>query len=198
MMDLTSHAELTVRQKLEGLEAFTGFETANRYAVLTPDGDEAMYAYEESGTINRQFMGSRRPLNIHLVEGRGEPVLTANRPFFWLLSKVYVQDAEGNSLGALYRQFAGFNRKFSLVDGTGQQIAEIKGSAFRRYTFVVQDSAGAELGRITKEWGGIMREAVTDADTFKISFSELGRDNNLRLLILASAFAIDLDFFEQK
>ncbi len=198
MVDLAGHTQLIVQQRLEGLEALTGFETSNRYAVLTPDGNEAMYAYEESGTLNRQFMGSRRPMNIHVVGGGGEPVLTANRPFFWFRSKMHVRRPDETPLGGLYRQFAGLSRKFSLVDASGRQVAEIKGSVFRRYTFVAQDSAGAELGRITKEWSGMFREAMSDADTFKVEFSDLQPGNDFRLLLLASAFAIDLDFFEQK
>ena len=41
-----------------------------------------------------------------------------------------------------------------------------------------------------------MKEVFTDADTFKLEINdrELGRD--LTLIILASAFAIDRDFFE--
>ena len=35
MIDLTQYQEMFVRQKVELLEVFTGFETANRYIVST-------------------------------------------------------------------------------------------------------------------------------------------------------------------
>ena len=36
MIDLSQHPELYVRQEIEHLEVFTGFETQNRYSVRTP------------------------------------------------------------------------------------------------------------------------------------------------------------------
>ena len=41
-----------------------------------------------------------------------------------------------------------------------------------------------------------MREAYTDADTFRVRFRDRERSHDFRMLVLASAFAIDMDFFE--
>ena len=38
----------------------------------------------------------------------------------------------------------------------------------------------------------------TDADTFQVAFTDNSTDQDFRLLMLATAFSIDLDFFEQK
>ena len=196
MIDLASHEELFVRQQVEHIEAMMGFEMENQYVVMTPEGYEALYAYEESGAVSRQFMGSHRPLDIHVVDNLGDPVLTASRPFFWFRSELHVLDSQGRPLGSLYRQFGFLKRKFALVDSHDRQVAQITSGMFRPNTFIVEDSDGAELGRVTKEWGGMMREAFSDADTFRVSFSRRVTDNDFRLLVLASAFAIDLDFFE--
>lgn len=196
MIDLALHEELFVRQHVEHIEAMIGFEMENQYVVMTPEGYEALYAYEESGAVSRQFMGSHRPLDIHVVDNLGDLVLTANRPFFWFRSELHVLDSQGRPFGSLYRQFGFLKRKFALVDAHDRQVAQITSGMFRPNTFIVEDSGGAELGRITKEWGGIMREAFSDADTFRVSFSRRAPDNDFRLLVLASAFAIDLDFFE--
>ena len=48
MIDLTQYSELTVRQEVEHLEVFSGFETSNRYRITTPDGEPLLYAFEES------------------------------------------------------------------------------------------------------------------------------------------------------
>ena len=198
MIDLAQHEELVICQQVEHVEAFIGFEMANQYSVFTPGGHQMFHAFEESGTVSRQFMGSHRPLNIHLVDDRGDTIMTASRPFFWFRSNLQVMDGYGNHMGALYRQFGILGRKFALVDADDQQIAQIKGNVFRRYTFVVEDSRGSELGRITKEWGGLVREAYTDADTFRVQFRDRERSHEFRMLVLASAFAIDMDFFEGK
>ena len=198
MIDLANYPELVVRQTKEMLEIFTGFETANRYRVLTPEGEEAMFCYEESGMLSRQFMGSHRPLSLHVVDGNGQPILNASRNFFWVFSHLNVQDGSGAPIGSLHRKFGILNRKFALLDSGGQQIAGLNGSVFRRYTFTLNNAHGQEMGRIVKKWGGIIREGFTDADTFSIQFSDVERNQEIRLLLIASAFAIDLDFFESK
>ena len=198
MIDLANYQELVVRQTKEMLEIFTGFETANRYRVLTPEGEEAMFCYEESGMLSRQFMGSHRPLNLHVVDKEGQPILNANRSFFWFFSHLNVQDGSGTPLGSLHRKFAMLSRRFALLDSGGQQIAGLNGSLFRPYTFTLNNASGQEMGRIVKKWGGIMREGFTDADTFSIQFSDIERSQESRLLLIALAFAIDLDFFENK
>ena len=196
MIDITRHNELIVRQIVEGLEAITGFETQNRYEVLTPEGEQVMYAYEESGGLSRFFLKTHRPLDIHVVDTNGSPILTASREFFWFLSHLNMNDDSGRHVGALNRQL-GFKRRFILTDRNEQPLGEITGSLFRPFTFFVNDLSGQEIGRVTKQWGGFMREGFTDADTFQVLFDDPDRSEEFRLLLLTAAFAIDLDFFER-
>ena len=62
-------------------------------------------------------------------------------------------------------------------------------------TFTIQRD-GSEIARVTKRWSGVVREAFSDADTFQIQQDAPGITRDLSLLILATAFAIDFDFFE--
>ena len=197
-MELSGYQELVVRQSREMLEVFTGFETANRYRVLTPEGQDVMYAYEDSGMMSRQFLGNNRPLSLHVLDSNREPILNANRGFFFFFSHLNVQDGNGAPIGSLKRKFGALKRKFVVLDTGEQQIAGLNGSIFRPHTFTLNNARGEEMGRIVKEWGGIMREGFTDADSFRIHFSDMERGEQTRLLLLASAFAIDLDFFEAK
>ena len=198
MIDLARYTELVVRQEVEHLEVFVGFETANRYSIHTPEGGSAMYAAEESGALTRQFMGTHRPLTIRVVDSQGQPVLTASRKFYWFYSHLQVEDEAGSPVGSLKRQFAMMRRRFSLMDANASQIGQIDGGPFRRNTFAAENAQGVELGRIVKQWSGLAREAFSDADTFQVQFSEQERSQEFRLMLLAAAFAIDLDFFEGK
>ena len=195
MTDLTRYSELVIRQQIEQMEIFTPFETANRYSVHSSDGAQLMYAYEESGNISRQFAGSHRALSIHVVESDGAPVLQASRDFFWFRSHLRV-DADGRRIGALNRVF-GLGRKFALVDANERETTRLSSGLFRPHTFIA-NGAGGEVARVTKQWSGFGREMFTDADTFVVQFTDGSTDNDFRLLMLASAFAIDLDFFENQ
>lgn len=197
MIDLTHHQELIVRQIVERLEAFTGIETQNRYGVLTSEGEELLYAYEESGFLSRMFLKSHRPLTITVVDNDGNFALSASRGFFWINSHLYMQDDTERSIGSLHRQFVIIGRKFMLLDMAGNQVAEIRGQGFfRPNTFRIYDLQGDEIARITKQWGGVMREMFSDADTFHVEYYDHDMSQELRTLILATAFSIDLDFFE--
>ena len=197
MIDLRQQQELIVRQHVEHLEVFTGFETENRYVVMAPDGETLLYAFEESAGFARFFLKGHRPLDIHIVDRNQNGVLTASRSFYWLFSHLHVSDGSGRHVGTLNRRFGLLKRRFSLSDSNGRPIGQILGSLFRVYTFSVENDRGVEVARITKQWSGLMREMVTDADTFQVQFTDATISDDFRLLVLASAFAIDLDFFER-
>ncbi len=197
MIDFTTHSELIIRQEVEQIEIFTGFESANRYSILTPDGNQLLYAYEDSGDMSRQFMGTHRPLSIHIVDNSRQPVLEASRDFFWMLSHLRVDDPAGRRIGMLNRRL-GLGRKFDLVDGNDRFVAQITSGMFQAFTFTAKDGSGNELGRVTKQWSGFGREMFTDADTFQVQYTDGSTDHDFRAMLLASAFAIDMDFFESK
>ena len=50
---------------------------------------------------------------------------------------------------------------------------------------------------VSKRWGGVLREAFTDADTFRVDFGSNGFSAQQRAVIFAAAISIDFDFFEK-
>ena len=195
MADITQYPELIVKQQVEHLEIFTGFEMKNRYAVLTPEGENLLYAFEESGFLGRQFLRKNRPLTIHVVDNAGQEVFSARRGFFLYFSHLHVADGGGRPLGSLRRRFSVFNRRFTLDDAHGQQVGAVRGPLFRPNTFFIHQQGG-EVARVTKQWSGLLKEAMSDADTFRVSFATPARDQDFTHLVLATALAIDLSFFE--
>ena len=194
--DLAQDGRLVVKQRVEGLEAITGIETRNRYEVMTPDGRTVMIAYEESGGLGRIMLQRNRALTLHIAGMDGTDMLVASRGFFWFLPTMYVQDGSGRPIGTIRRKFGLLKRKILIENERGSPVAEVNGSVFRRYTFMVH-RRGQEVGRITKQWSGIGREAFTDADTFLVELPVDQGDDDLQSLVLATAFAVDLDFFEK-
>ena len=193
--DLAQGGPLVVKQRVEGLEAITGVETRNRYEVMAPDGRTVLFAYEESGGWGRVLLKRNRALTLHVASLDGEEILAASRPFFWFFPTMHVRDGSGRPLGALRRKFGVLKRRILIENAQGHTIAEVSGSVFRRYTFMV-NRRGSEVGRITKQWSGVGREMFTDADTFSVELPTDG-DDDLLHLVLATAFAVDLDFFEK-
>ena len=193
---LETYETLTVRQQVEMLQVFTGLETENRYKILDPNDNEVLYAYEESGFMGRQFLGGHRPLTLNIIDGEGKLLLTARRKFFWFFSHLVLLSPEGSLIGRMQRRLKLIGRRFDLYNDLGQ-VGFIDGPLLRPCTFWVRQN-GRELAKVTKRWSGLSREMFTSADTFHVEFADPMLSEPMRWLILGSAFAIDLDFFEKR
>ena len=76
---------MIVKQKVEMLEAFTGFETKNKYTVKNSMGQDVYKAKEDTDCCTRNICGPQRPfgmtpLTVHIFIN-----------LVWCLSKGYVE-----------------------------------------------------------------------------------------------------------
>ena len=194
--NLAQDGRLIVKQRVEGLEAITGVETRNRYEVLTPRRpirDVGLRRVRRLGQGVPEAQSGSHPAYCRPWMARTS--LVVRRGFFWLFPRMDVQDGTGRPLGTIRRKFGLLKRRLVIEDARGETVAEVSGSVFRRYTFMV-NRRGEEIGRITKQWSGVGREMFTDADTFLVELPVKYGDDDLQYLVLATAFAVDLDFFE--
>ena len=72
--------QLLIKQKVEVLEAFTGFESANKYKVLNSLGQEVFSAKEDTDCCTRQCCGPGRPFEMNIVDNQMQEVLHLVRP----------------------------------------------------------------------------------------------------------------------
>lgn len=191
---------LVVSQNKETLEAFTNIETANSYAIRLPDGQPALFAAEEStgvgAFLSRNFLKNKRPFKMSIRDGGGNVALNLHRPWTWFFSKLVVSDGASQPVGTIQQRFAFFAKRFSVLDASGNEIAQLHGPIFKPWTFrvLVQEQ---EVGKITKKWSGFLKEAFSDADNFGVQFGP-GMNPLLRSLALAATFLIDFLYFEDR
>ena len=57
---------------------------------------------------------------------------------------------------------------------------------------------GRELARVEKKWSGMLTEAFTDADRFRVAFDAPELSPDERALVLSAGIFIDLQYFERK
>jgi uncharacterized protein YxjI len=188
---------LFVKQVVERLEMWTGFETANQYVVK--DGLNVVFdAAEESGSaeqlLGRMFLKAARPFTIHLSTADGTPALKLTRPFRFLFHEVEIHDTQGRLLGSVKRQFSVLSKRY-LVHGTdGEAAYEILGPLLRPWTFKIL-SQGEQCGLICKKWSGLGKESFTDADNFGVEFPA-GISTEMKAVFLGAVFLIDFAHFE--
>lgn len=92
--------------------------------------------------------------------------------------------------------------KFEIQDAARETVLRIEGPLCQcnmcgDVEFDVLSADGQnKVGKISKQWTGLVKEAFTDADNFGISFP-MDLDAKIKGVILGSCFLIDFMFFEE-
>ncbi len=198
MDTLLGHPELVVVQRRE-LAELLGVETRNKYELHAADGALVGFAAEQSkgllAGLARMFVGHWRTFELHVFDDQRQLLLRAFHPFRFLFQRLEVSTADGRYLGAVQQRFGLFTKRFDVEDASGSPLLEMRSGLFSPWTFPFFRE-GQEVGRVEKRWSGLLREAFTDADTFRVAFGTASGDE--RALLLAAALFVDLQYFEQK
>jgi hypothetical protein len=201
-LQLLANAEaLLVRQRFEGWELFSGFDTRNKYEILDQNGRTVAYAAEQNkgflGFLGRNILGQFRRIEIFVFDADRQLIARTILPFRLLFRRMDVVDAAGGNIGCLQRRFSLTSTYYSVHDARGARIMEMKRPWFRFWKFTVSVQ-GRELALIEKKWSGALRELFTNEDFFKVTFSRELTGNSNRMLVLLGALIVDLVHFEQK
>jgi hypothetical protein len=190
--------KLLVRQKKEWGEILLPFEAANRFELCTEDGETVGYAAEESSGFGqvflRQIFGRCRAAKVHITDLEGQRIALVDKPFRWYFHRCDLFEGD-QLLGSVQRRFSILHRLFAVLDPGGKELLQIKSPFFRIWTFqlFLRDM---EVGRISKRWGGLLKEMFSDADTFGIEFLEADLDLDIKKLLVAAVFLVDFTCFE--
>ncbi len=196
MEALSSANALVVSQKKEWGEILSGFETKNRYVVLSEMGNELYYAAEKSSFLLRMFLKALRPFEIIVARADGSTVLNLERPFRFYFHKLDVRDAQGKLLGTIEREFSLLRRLYRITNSMGMEICRLYGPLLHPWTFEIREN-DRQVGKITKKWSGLAKEFFTDADNFAIEMPP-GKDVETKSVLLGAVFLIDFVHFESK
>lgn len=196
---LQQSSEIMIVQRRELVEML-GLETRNKYSIEVNGAPFAFAAEQGKGGLAflaRMFLGHFRSFEIHFFDNARQLVLRAVHPFRFIFQRLEVHGANGRLLGAMQQRFAFFSKRFDVTDGAGRLLLSVSSPLWRPWTFAFERD-GRELCRVEKKWSGMLQEAFTDADRFRVAFDtfELGLDE--RTLVLAAAIFIDLQYFEHK
>lgn len=199
-MKLIEHNKLWMRQVRE-LAEWLGYETRNKYEILSDNKAPVGYAAEQQkgifGFFLRQFLGHWRSFDVQFFSNDRQPWFKAHHPFRWYFTRIEVFDANNKNLGSIERQFSVISKKFTVKDSRGQQLAEVASPLWKPWTFKFTQREKA-IAEIQKKWSGLLSEAFTDRDNFLVEFHESKLEEDFRKMILAAAVFIDLMYFEKK
>ncbi len=196
---LESHQSLFVHQVREWAEILVDFETRNKYEILDREENKIGFIAEKNkgfwAALIRQTLNTHRPMEIVVWDNLKEEVLRLERPFYWIWSDLTVSSL-GRKVGSIHRRFAFLHKVYDLRDISGRVFARIKAPFWRLWTFPIFNLPGErQVGVITKNWGGVIKEVFSDADKFQVQFPKW--EPQKKAIVLAAAISIDLDYFEK-
>lgn len=206
---LTQVDQLLIKQKVELFEAFTDIETKNKYAVTNSMGQAVYKAKEDSSCCARNCIGKLRHFDMNIYDNNDQEVIHIERPMrcdsCWypccLQQMTVTSPVTGEPLGKLKQRWHPIFPTYDIQDANGNTILTMKGpfctfSCCGDVEFQVLANDGTEIGKITKQWSGLIKEHFTDADNFGVSFP-LDLDVKVKATLLAGVFLIDFMFFEK-
>ena len=191
MSDLLERDVLVINQKAKLIELTNEYkildEAGNQVGVIREEGQSAAKKLLRFVSNLDQFMTHR----LGVYDASGAKVLEMLRPRKIMKSTVQITDGGGGEAGRIVQQNVFGKKRFGLEGAGGQVLGSINAENWRAWDYSIQDPAGAEVGRITKKWAGILKEGFTTADNYV--FQVTGSVSpELRLLMLASAAGVDL------
>lgn len=214
---LTQVDQLLIKQQIELLEAFTGWETANKYKITNTQAQQVFFAAEESDACSRQCCGPNRSFTIHITDNMGQEVIRVVRDFKcgagcpWcacigaLAHEVTIEAPPGQVVGYVRQGQSWCPPKYSIRDANQQEILRMEGPTCMitgpccpndiDFNIFGQDGT-TEVGKISKQWSGMLREMFTDADNFGVSFP-MDLDVKIKAVMIGAVFLIDFMYFEQ-
>ena len=208
---LTQVDQLIVHQKVELLEAFTGWEGANQYVIKNTVGQQVYYAAEKSNCCERQCCLNARSFEMRIVDNLNQDVMLIRRPLR-CTSPCYcctgfrqfmeVQCPPGNIIGYVQADFSIFYPSFTILGFDMEPVLRIHAPLFGHGCctcepkYQVKTLDDQEIGLIQKKWSGLAKEAFTQADNFGINFP-MDLDVKVKACLLAGLFMIDFLYFEK-
>ncbi|KAF7667073.1 hypothetical protein LDENG_00079400 [Lucifuga dentata] len=163
---LTQVDQLLIKQKVELVEALVGFESNNKYEIRNSMGQNVFYAVEENDCLSRQCCGPMRSFTIHVLDNFGQEVITVTRPL----------------------------KCMSCFFPCCLQELEVQSPPDVDFEILTMDEV-SKIGKISKQWTGLLREAFTDSDNFGIQFP-MDLDVRMKAVMIGACFLIDFMFFE--
>ncbi|RMX42103.1 hypothetical protein pdam_00001309 [Pocillopora damicornis] len=185
---LTAVDQLLIQQQVELLEAFTGFESNNKYKICNSMGQQVYFAAEDTDCCTRQCCGPGRPFEMKVFDNMQR-------------EEIEIQSPPGTVIGYVEQKWTWWKAKLEIQDAQRQPIMVVNGpccpcSCGSDVEFPLNSLDGSsEIGMISKQWTGLAREMFTDAENFGVRFP-LDLDVKYKAILMGATFLIDFMFFE--
>lgn len=201
--------QILVHQMFELIELLLPYEQQNKYVIKNTMGQFVFLAVEESNLGQRCCVGTRRAFEMSVRDYRNFEVMRFVRPLkcdcaccFCCLQEMDIYAPAGTLIGSVKMDCSIIFPVFTIQDASKKRVLKIKGPFCTQSTCcgdVVFDIFTADgvtkIGLMNKNFGGVLREHLTDADNFTVVFP-MDLDVKMKAVLLGALILIDFIYFE--
>ncbi|KAM6949310.1 phospholipid scramblase 1-like [Aplochiton taeniatus] len=166
-------------------------------------------AKEKNDCCTRNCCGALRSFDMKITDATDREVIRLIRPFrcvsCWFpccLQEMEVQAPPGTTVGYIVQDWHPYLPRFSIQGANKETLMKLQGpccacNCCGDINFEIKGKDGDQLiGRISKQWSGLLKEVFTDTDNFGIQFP-LDMDVKMKAVLMGACFLIDFMFFEK-
>lgn len=112
-----------------------------------------------------------------------------------MFQSIEVSSPPGNTVGFVEQEWSICCPSYAIKDRNGETVLRIDGPLCRWSICgdvefkIMSVDGGTQVGKISKQWSGVIREMFTDADTFGISFP-MDLDVRIKAVLMGACFLI--------
>jgi uncharacterized protein YxjI len=173
------------------------FELRNQYDLIDAEGrvvgvveqvDQSPFTF-----LTRLFsdLDVSLPVSLEVKTAGGDVVVRLRKGWFRLQVDV-VDGRTGSNVGSVRKRIRLGKASFDVSTPDGRLVGSLRAENWRARDFVlVTADGGREVGRVTKQWRGLLTEVATDADSYAVTFASDASPAE-RQLTLAAALSVDL------
>lgn len=173
-------------------------KAAHNYDILDPATGLVIMECREHNlrplTRLLRFSDCKRitPFDLRVTTMDGASVLRVVRGIPVYVSRVKALDSRNNLIGGFKQKLFSVSGAFDVIDAADKPVCRIEGRlAGWDFRFLTLD--GIQLARVSKQWAGLGKELLTNADDYMLEIDEaVPHDSAIRQLIFASVLCIDM------
>ncbi|XP_064454818.1 phospholipid scramblase 2-like isoform X2 [Ornithodoros turicata] len=190
------------------------YKAQNKYIALTSQGHFLYYIIEEGNTCTRMCCEAKRCFNMYVYDYQKRLVMQFSRPLrcqsrfrglfcCCCLQQMQVEAPSGTVIGYVCEDFAFCCPSFSVCAPSGNAVITVQGPCINNKcwgccnnTFTLRTLGGHTIGIISKQWFGVVKDALAATDSFGVTFPR-DLDLHAKACLIACTMLVDYMFFEQ-
>jgi uncharacterized protein YxjI len=172
------------------------FSSKKSFEVVDGDTGQVLGTAKDTTGFLPSLFGST---TIELRDVSNNALLFSVSRAGWLMKKDQVLDPQGQVVGRYKAKMFSLSGGFHVYDKDGKHLAEIQGKMLKsEYKFVTPDKS-AEMGSVSKTWGGLAKSLLSDTDSYGVQIDpKFAQDAAAKMLILGATLAVESIFKKKK